>query len=337
MVKLNRLNMATVKSVTSGGLDAAESRIGYGNAMFANAGNLNLGNRRRFAYSNLAALNAANGYSGYGVDSSGAGSNNLVASESSDTAGQGGLNGAGAGGVGYLDYFDGNQAGSVANGNNGLGLDYAASGLTFVPRRAGGFRRRNGLLNAGAAALGGLANGLAGGGGGSGGLTGMGGLAGLGNGLKSAATNAAGNLMALPSSGYGHSGGGYGHSGGGHSGYGAPVNVVSGYGPSQQCESGLNPLIVLLTLAGAAIGFYFIYIKLTMSGGRTFGGTGGNIVDTVADVLWIGTIYQNFTSFLNRCSESKHSNGNLSFRNQFINYFTLFTITETRAISEAKQ
>ncbi len=234
----------------------AESRIGYGNGN----GLLNsqLNNRRRFAYTNLglgAGLNAGSagsaGLTGYGNSAAGGvADNNAAATDPAQ-------------GVGYLDYFD-----SGSNINNGLGLDY---GLTYNPRRFNGnFRRRNGLMNAGTVGAGG--GGLA-----AGGLG-----AGLGGGLKSAASN---GLMALASSGYGGGHSGYGS---GHSGYGGPVSVVSGYGPSQQCESGLNPLVVLLTLAGAAIGFYFIYIKLTMSGGRTFGGTGGNLVDSVADIMWIG-------------------------------------------------
>ena len=80
--------------------------------------------------------------------------------------------------------------------------------------------------------------------------------------------------------GYGNSGSGYG---------GGPVSFVSGYGPSTSCESGINPLLALLTLAGAAVGFYFIYIKLINSGGRQFGSFSFfESFEEIADKIWIG-------------------------------------------------
>lgn len=158
-------------------------------------------------------------------------------------------------GYGYLDYFDytdNNYNSKLATNTN---QQYYANLL----------RRRNGLLNA------------------AGGLAGLGGLSGQRQ-LKTA------DAVGLASSGYGHSGyGGGGHSGyGGGGGYGGPVSVVSGYGPSQQCEQGINPLLALLTLAGAAVGFYFIYIKLTMSGRRSFQSDAGGALENIAEMLWIG-------------------------------------------------
>ena len=99
--------------------------------------------------------------------------------------------------------------------------------------------------------------------------------------------------LGLASSGYGHSGVG-GQSGYGGYGGGGPVSIVSGYGPSQQCESGINPLLALLTLAGAAVGFYFIYIRLTMSGGRKLQ---ESYFENTLDMMWLGTILkiQQFT------------------------------------------
>ena len=84
-------------------------------------------------------------------------------------------------------------------------------------------------------------------------------------------------------------GAGIGRTGyGGGSGYGGPVSFVSGYGPNTQCEQGINPLLALLTLAGAAVGFYFIYIKLTMSGGRR-SLSSKTVLEDVLDMTWIGT------------------------------------------------
>ena len=96
--------------------------------------------------------------------------------------------------------------------------------------------------------------------------------------------------LGLASSGYGNTGLGYGGTGGGYGGgYGGPVSIVSGYGPSQQCETGINPLLALLTLAGAAVGFYFMYIRLTMSTGRKFPGKyQANDFESVLDFAWMG-------------------------------------------------
>ena len=77
---------------------------------------------------------------------------------------------------------------------------------------------------------------------------------------------------------------GYGHSG---SGYGG--GVVSGYGPAISCQSGVNPLLALLTLAGAGLGFYFIYIKLINATGRKFGSHSFlQSFEDMADKIWIG-------------------------------------------------
>ena len=77
---------------------------------------------------------------------------------------------------------------------------------------------------------------------------------------------------------------GYGDYGGG--GYGGPVSIVSGFGGGGQCDQGINPLLALLTLAGAAVGFYYIYIKLTMSGRRR--SFSGSYLENVAETLWLG-------------------------------------------------
>ena len=69
-----------------------------------------------------------------------------------------------------------------------------------------------------------------------------------------------------------------------------------------ECETGLNPLLTLLTLAGAAVGFYFVINKLTKGLGL-FGGIGRKFqqekyelgklnvfFDDVVDHFWIGMI-----------------------------------------------
>lgn len=81
----------------------------------------------------------------------------------------------------------------------------------------------------------------------------------------------------------------------------APVSVVSGYGQApSECETGLNPLLTLLTLGGAAVGFYFVINKLTKGLGL-FGGLGRKFqreqyekgvlnvfLDDMVDHFWIG-------------------------------------------------
>ena len=140
-------------------------------------------------------------------------------------------------GIGYLDYFQADNAGLT-----GFGLR-----RKLALQRAQ-LRRRNGQAALAASPAASPASNA-----GVSDLTGAGGSLGLAGltGLNS--RNDA--LLGLGSSGYG--------------GY-EPTSVVSGYGygPSQQCKTGLNPLLVLLTLAAAAAGFYFLYTKVTKITGR---------------------------------------------------------------------
>ena len=140
-------------------------------------------------------------------------------------------------GIGYLDYFQTDNAGLT-----GFGLR-----RKLALQRAQ-LRRRNGQAALAASPAASPASNA-----GASDLTGAGGSLGLAGltGLNS--RNDA--LLGLGSSGYG--------------GY-EPTSVVSGYGygPSQQCKTGLNPLLVLLTLAAAAAGFYFLYTKVTKIAGR---------------------------------------------------------------------
>lgn len=227
-------------------------------------------------------------------------------------------------GSGYLDYLD-----YDTNNNNNFGLNnlnmYVNTMGGYANRNNGGrLRRRNGLLGqqgslrgvglAGQqAGLGGQSMntasqnylGLTGSGLGGAGLSGKQAGLGAGQGMNAADTQ---NYLGLTGSGLGGAGyagltglggvglsafgngigrQGYGHSGSGYGG--GPVSFVSGYGPSQSCESGINPLLALLTLAGAAVGFYFIYIKLINAGGRKFGSYSFlQSFEEIADKIWIG-------------------------------------------------
>ena len=73
--------------------------------------------------------------------------------------------------------------------------------------------------------------------------------------------------------------------GGGSSGY-SPISVVSNYGPGACEDEGLNPALVLATLAGAAVAFYLIYTKLTGITGRKI--QTDNIVPYIASLVLAG-------------------------------------------------
>ena len=208
----------------------------------------------RIGYNTLQlASQALRGTTGSGLGGTGS-------SSSLQTSGSG----SNTNGIGYLDYFDydTNTNNFGLNSLNNMNMYVNTMGYSS-PR----IRRRNGLLGQAGGQLGGQR-------------------------MKAESQN----LIGLTGSGYGGALGGYGGLGGigrtgygGGSGYGPQVSYVSGYGPNTQCESGINPLLALLTLAGAAVGFYFIYIKLTMSGGRKFGSK--TIFEDVADMMWIGKVH----------------------------------------------
>jgi hypothetical protein len=62
--------------------------------------------------------------------------------------------------------------------------------------------------------------------------------------------------------------------------------------PSSPCfkGGGVNPFLIMITLAGAGVGFYFIYNKLTMIAGRKKRGAGDDdfMSTFVPDVVWAG-------------------------------------------------
>jgi hypothetical protein len=170
-------------------------------------------------------------------------------------------------GIGYLDYFQNDNVGLT-----GIGLRRRLALQRALRRRNGAAAAVSGGAGAGAGAAGAgtlSATDLTG----AGGSLGAAGLTGL--------NNRAQGLLGLGSSGYGQTGIGY-----------EPTSVVSGYGygPSQQCKTGLNPLLVLLTLAAAGAGFYFLYTKVTGIAGRKkrellWGQFG---LDSIADSVFTG-------------------------------------------------
>ena len=191
------------------------------------------------------------------------------------------------GGIGYLDYFDYDStnyspaASLNMNYDMGMGIGNSMGYSNNNYRKL--LRRRNGLMSGAQ-----LGNGQSAGQ--------LGQLGGQMNGQLGGQLNNRADSLGLGSSGYGATGFGGGATGygggatgyGGGSGYGAPVSIVSGYGGgSGQCATGVNPLLALLTLAGAAVGFYFIYVKLTMSAGQRRS-SNSYYVDEVADMLFIG-------------------------------------------------
>ena len=117
--------------------------------------------------------------------------------------------------------------------------------------------------------------------------------------------------------GYGGYGGGnrnFGLSGGGQrlgSGYGgggyaptgySPVNVVSGYGPGVCEDKGLNPALVLATVAGAALAFFVIYRQVTSGGKRNLNPSVNDFVEHISNLAWSG-------EYISTCK-----NGQRSFR-----------------------
>ena len=220
-----------------------------------------------------------------------------------------GTTGLGSKGVSssYLDYFDYDSndnlnyaASNLYNNNNfgltGQGQSYGSPSYTDNLSYRQLLRRRQGLLAGGSAQLGqyggrqlsqtGQLNQLSQ----AGQLNQLGqaGQMNLGNQLGLGQLGNLGKVdnLGLASSGYGATGLG------GHSGYGGPVSVVSGYGPSQQCETGINPVLALLTLAGAAVGFYFLWNAIQMATtGRTLSQKWqvGNF-ESALDFMWMGMI-----------------------------------------------
>lgn len=104
---------------------------------------------------------------------------------------------------------------------------------------------------------------------------------------------AGGGTTGILNRNYGGGGGGTGYGssgyGGGGGGY-APVNLASGYGPGVCEDKGLNPVLVLATLAAAAVAFALIYRQVT-AGGRKLKKPPTSVqdyVDILADLVWSG-------------------------------------------------
>lgn len=80
------------------------------------------------------------------------------------------------------------------------------------------------------------------------------------------------------------SGLGVGYGSGGYS----PVSVVSGYGPGVCEDKGLNPFLVLATLAGAGLAFFIIYRQITTGGKRNLDPTLNEFFNHATMLLWSG-------------------------------------------------
>ena len=98
----------------------------------------------------------------------------------------------------------------------------------------------------------------------------------------------------LGASGFGNFGAGNvglgrnsGYGGSGPSGYSA-INVVSGYGPGVCEDRGLNPILVLATLAGAGLAFFIIFRQVTGGGKRTINPTVNEFLEHISNLFWSG-------------------------------------------------
>ena len=111
-----------------------------------------------------------------------------------------------------------------------------------------------------------------------GGLGGLGGLGGYGN---LGQWDYAGSALNRQ---YGGSGLGVGYGGAGYS----PVSLVSGYGPGVCEDKGLNPFLVLATVAGAALAFFVIYRQITTGGKRNLNPTANEFFEHVSSLVWSG-------------------------------------------------
>ena len=157
-------------------------------------------------------------------------------------------------------------AGAAAGGGvgaTGLGgsLDYDYGGAGIGASAGLAANRRNGMGYGGGGAGSGFGGGYGGGGG----------FGGAGSGYGMAAANRG--------SGYG-GGGGY-----------QPINYLgSGYG--QVCEdNGLNPALVLATVAGAAVAFAVIYRQVTVGRSLKSGPPSSNeIFEYFANLVWMGEL-----------------------------------------------
>lgn len=84
------------------------------------------------------------------------------------------------------------------------------------------------------------------------------------------------------------------HSGFGSSGYGAGPVYVSG-GHKSSCGEGLNPVLALATLAGAALAAYFIFTRVTQGNKRSFANNFFDNLANLSDFVQIGMSFCNLT------------------------------------------
>ena len=113
------------------------------------------------------------------------------------------------------------------------------------------------------------------------GLGGLGGLGGQGGYGNIGQWDYAGSGLSRQ---YGGSGLGVGYGGAGYS----PVSLVSGYGPGVCEDKGLNPFLVLATVAGAALAFFVIYRQITTGGKRNLNPTANEFFEHFSSLVWSG-------------------------------------------------
>ena len=63
---------------------------------------------------------------------------------------------------------------------------------------------------------------------------------------------------------------------------------MSGYGPGVCEDKGLNPALVLATVAGAALAFFVIYQRVTSGGKRNLNPTVNEFLEHISSLAWTG-------------------------------------------------
>jgi len=154
----------------------------------------------------------------------------------------------------------------------------------------------------------------------------QGGLSGYGNiGMSGYGNYGGGGYRNYGASGganrnYGGSGGGYGGGGYVPSGY-SPINVVSGYGPGVCEDKGLNPALVLATVAGAALAFFVIYRQVTSGGKRNLNPSVNDFVEHIATMVWTGL--EEFEEKIDKIAEGQDG-GDDNWISKIYNQFSFF-------------
>jgi len=124
----------------------------------------------------------------------------------------------------------------------------------------------------------------------------------------------------LSGGGQRHGGSGYGGGGYAPTGY-SPVNVVSGYGPGVCEDKGLNPALVLATVAGAALAFFVIYRQVTSGGKRNLNPSVNDFVEHISNLAWSGL--EEFEEKIDKIAEGQDG-GEDNWISKIYNQFSFF-------------